>query len=116
MLLNKDKKLLDKIKAEYNLNIHEGRQGKHIIGHNNYKGKSYLLDGVNPQELVNRYAGTDEIRRFDSGNWIKKQFFEHSDYIGVVVDSKTGRKTKTKYFSIDYSREKGTHIVPRLKK
>lgn len=116
MLLNKDKKLLDKIKAEYNLNIHEGRQGKHIIGHNNYKGKSYLLDGVNPQELVNRYAGTDEIRRFDSGNWIKKQFFEHSDYIGVVVDSKTGRKTKTKYFLIDYSREKGTHIVPRLKK
>lgn len=116
MLLNKNTKLLNKIKSDYNLSIHEGRQGKHIIGHNNYNGGSYLLKGINPQDIVNKYAGTGEVRRSDSGNWIRKQFFEHSDYIGVVVDNKTGKKTKTKYFSIECSKEKGTHIVPRLRK
>ena len=109
----KDQKLLDRIKSDYNLNIHEGRQGKHIKGHSNYKGKSYLLDEVDPQELVNKFAGTGEIRRTPSGKWIGKQFFENDSPIGYVVDPETGEETLTNRFSIEYSKEDGTHIVPR---
>lgn len=113
---NKDVKLLDKIKHEYNLSIHEGRQGKHIKGHNNYAGKSYLLEDIDPQALVDQYAGTGNILRTDSGKWIGKQFFTHNKPIGVYKDAETGMETITSYFSIEYSKEKGTHIVPRLKK
>lgn len=112
----KDQKLCDRIRRDYNLQIHGGRQGKHIIGHNNYGVKSYLLPNIDPQELVNRYAGSGEIRRTDSGRWIGRQFFENDSYIGIVVDGDTGEKIRTKYFSVEYSKEKGTHIVPRLKK
>lgn len=112
----KDQKLCDRIRRDYNLQIHGGRQGKHIIGHNNYGGKSYLLPDIDPQELVNRYAGSGEIRRTDSGRWVGRQFFENDSYIGMVVDGNTGEKIRTKYFSVEYSKEKGTHIVPRLKK
>ncbi|WP_101773987.1 polymorphic toxin type 50 domain-containing protein [Peptostreptococcus faecalis] len=110
----KDIKLKYQIKTEYNLNIHDGRQGKHIKGHNNYEGKSYLLENINPQELVNKYAGTGEIRRnANTDKWMEKQFFYHDKPIGYDVDSETKEKSLTKYFSISYSKRKGTHIMPR---
>lgn len=58
------------------MQIHDGRQGKHIKGSSNYiDGNSYLLNGINLQELVNKYAGTGEIRRIkNTGKWINKQF------------------------------------------
>lgn len=98
------------------MQIHDGRQGKHIKGSSNYiDGNSYLLNGINLQELVNKYAGTGEIRRIkNTGKWINKQFFMHTDYVGYVLDN--GKYVKTKYFSIEYSKQKGVHIVPRLKK
>lgn len=115
----KDEKLKAQIRRVFNLKIHQGQQDKHIKGSNNYKQelekgrlKSYLLDNIDPQELVNIYAGTGEIRRY-KGKWIGKQFFEHTDYIGYVYTD--GQWIKTKYFSIHYSKKKGTHIVPRLK-
>lgn len=108
----KDAKLLERIRTQYNLTVHEGRQGKHILEHNSYKGASYLLPEINPQDLVNQYAGTGEIRRV-KGRWIGKQFFKHTSPIGYDVDPITKEKTLTSYFSIEYSKEKGTHIVPR---
>ena len=58
----RDEKLRHRIKNEFNLNIHEGRQGKHIKGHNNYSGKSYVFDEINLEELIKLYAGSNEIR------------------------------------------------------
>lgn len=107
----RDEKLRHKIKTEFNLNIHEGRQGKHIKGHNNYSGKSYVFDEINLEELINFYAGRNEIRRDKNGKWIKKEFVEHNDYIGVVMNL-DGTSELTNYFSISYSKE-GVHIVPR---
>ncbi|MBS4534987.1 capsid protein [Clostridium sp. D2Q-14] len=97
-------------------NIIEGRQGKHILGHNNYEGKSYLLDGVDPQELVNKYAGTGELKFSKTKiEWTKKEFITSKENIGVNVDLDTGEEALTNYFSISYSK-KGTHIVPRKPK
>lgn len=110
-----DEKLKIAIKTQYNLKINDGRQGKHILGHNNYEsGKSYLKKGIDPQELVDKYAGTGKIRRSSKTHkWIGKQFFEHNKTVGyVLVD---GNWVETNYFSIEYSKKYGTHIVPRIK-
>lgn len=110
----KDERLKQNIRSSFNLTINEGRQGKHIKGHNSYSGKSYLLETTDPQKLVDEYAGTGQIQRSKkTGKWTNKQFFEHNDYIGYVYAD--GKWIKTKYFSIHYSKEKGTHIVPRFK-
>ena len=54
----KDLKLQERIRSgEYNLKVN-GQQNKHILEHHDYRsGRSYLLDGVDAQELVNKYAG-----------------------------------------------------------
>lgn len=112
-LLFKDENLKKEIRTEYNLKIHEGRQGKHILGHNNYDGKSYLAEGVDPRVLVNLYAGTGEIRRNDAtGKWYGKQFFTHTSIVGYVEED--GHWYATRYFSIEYSKANGVHIVPRI--
>ncbi|MFM1581220.1 polymorphic toxin type 50 domain-containing protein [Helcococcus bovis] len=112
----RDEKLRERIGETYNLNIHEGRQGKHILGHNNYEGKSYLLEEIDPQELINKYALTGEFRRVNVyGKWTNKEFITANEYIGYVVDKTTGEKQLTKRFSISYSKKKGSHIVPRRK-
>ena len=93
--------------------IHEGKQGKHIVGHNNYDGKSYLAEGVDPQELVDAYHGTGDYKiTSPNKNWVKKEFVFGKDTMGFVVDEVTGEITPTRYFSIHYSKN-GTHIVPR---
>ena len=109
----KDLKLRYSIKTEYNLKIHEGRQGKHIKGHNNYDGKSYLIDGVDPQELVNEYAGTGRMVRDKKGIWTNKESVMCDSDLGYYIDSKSNTKTSTRRCFIHYSKDKGTHIVPR---
>lgn len=119
-LLYQDEKLKENIRENYNLSIHQGSQDKHIVGTNNYnhelakgKTKSYLLDSIAPQELVNQYAGTGEIKRNpQTREWLKKEFCVHTEPIGYVVDQETKEKHLTNRFSIHYSK-KGTHIVPR---
>lgn len=115
----KNEKLKADIRSRYNLYIHQGRQDKHIKGTNNYntdlnngKINSYLLDGINPQEIVYKYAGTGEIRRVN-GQWIKKQFFTHNEPIGYAINIETEGEILTKRFAIHYSKY-GTHIVPML--
>lgn len=93
--------------------IQEGRQGKHIVGHNNYDGKSYLADGVDPQKLVDEYHGTGDLKIKNAyKNWGRKEFIMSDKVIGYDVNILTGEITPTRYFSIHYSK-RGTHIVPR---
>lgn len=93
--------------------IHEGKQGKHIVGHNNYDGKSYLAEGVDPQELVDAYHGTGDYKiKNINKNWGKKEFIMSNKVVGYDVDPVTGGMTPTRYFSIHYSK-RGTHVVPR---
>ena len=87
--------------------LHEGRQGKHIIGHNNYqKGKSVLhMSMARAQELVERHGG--------SGEWISSASRERVDFgfeIGTYVD-REGTRLTTTCGIIHYSAQ-GAHIVP----
>lgn len=90
-----------------------GKQGKHILGHNNYiEGRSYLTISLEEaQDLVNNYAGNGEVRFNSNDEWDKKEIIKVNKNIGVNVDNKTGEETSTNRFKIHYS-NKGTHIVP----
>ncbi|MCL1986396.1 MAG: polymorphic toxin type 50 domain-containing protein [Firmicutes bacterium] len=65
-----------------NKNINPEKQGRHILGHELYiEGRSYLLDGVNPQELVDIYHGTGEPKTTKKGEWKNKEYIEATSYI-----------------------------------
>lgn len=94
--------------------IEVGKQGKHILGHNNYiEGRSYLTISLEEaQELVNKYAGTGILELDSKGNWKNREVIETDKEIGVNVSIIDGSETKTNSFKIHYSK-KGTHIVPK---
>lgn len=114
-ILYQDDKLKKKIRSpEVNKTIEEGKQGKHILGHKNYKdGRSYLkVSAEEAQRLVDQYAGTGQIKRDSKGHWTNKEFVSADHIIGVVVDANMGETIETSRFSIHYSKN-GVHIVPR---
>ena len=72
-----------------------------------------MLDGINPQELVNKYAGTGNFIRNTSGEWHRNQErVTVNDFVGINVNIKTGQLEFTRTFNIIYSKKKGTHVVP----
>ena len=112
----KIKETREYIKTTQPLKIEVGKQGKHILGHNNYiEGRSYLTISLEEaQELVNKYASTGEINFNRKGEWDKKELIKVDKDIGVSINNKTGVETLTNKFKVHYS-NKGTHIVPTLK-
>lgn len=105
--------------SSFPLDVHKGKQGKHIIGHNNFKeGKSRLVvedakDGVKfAQYLVNKYARTGLIKRDKNGNWTSKEKIEAQEIVGYV-NTDGENFVATKCFMIHYSKT-GVHIVPIL--
>jgi len=85
--------------------IAEGSQGKHIVGHNNYKeGRSILsISMEEAQQLVNIYSG--------KGSYINsnKERVDFGRQIGYYVNGNTSMPTTIGI--IHYSKN-GTHIVP----
>ncbi len=109
-----DQKIRNRLRSDETIKtIESGKQGKHIIGHNNYTlGRSYLfIDEQEANRLVQKYAGTGEIKRDSKGNWTNKEFIVTDNVIGIAIDPVTGEEFNTKRFAIMYSK-KGTHIVP----
>ncbi|MCL1999511.1 MAG: polymorphic toxin type 50 domain-containing protein [Turicibacter sp.] len=97
--------------AETNKIINPEKQGRHILGHPLYvAGRSYLLDGVDPQELVDKYHGTGECRTTKKGEWDKKEHIAVGKIVGVHLNL-AGMQTLTSNITIHYSKT-GTHIVP----
>lgn len=113
-----DAKLQQRIRSdEYNKQIEEGKQGKHIIGHNNYtEGRSYLTVSVEEaQELVNKYAGTGKIQRDRQNVWNNKETVDVGKDVGVWISKDGTYQLPTGSLTIHYSK-KGTHIVPAMPK
>lgn len=108
-----DVQLQQKIRSEdYPKQIEEGKQGKHIPGHNNYtEGRSYLtMDAKEIQELANKYAGTGKLQRDGQGHWNHKEIVNMGKTIGVYKDL-AGKELPTTIATIHYSK-KGIHVVP----
>lgn len=113
----KDRKLQKEIVESYNLTLREGQQGKHILGHNNYReGKSYIADASMEeiQKCILKHAGKGTINRDKNGNWDNTESIIDDTITGYVFSiDKTWIATNK--FKIHYSKEKGTHMVPTLK-
>lgn len=88
------------------------KQGKHIVGHANYRpGRSRItISPEKAQEIVNRLAGTGELLRDKKGHWRHQELVQIDDIIGVAVGL-DGNETPTQRAVIHYSKS-GTHIVP----
>ena len=87
--------------------VNAGKQGKHIVGNNNYiQGRSVFNGTVDDaQKLVDEFAGT--------GEWIgqNKERVNFGKVIGEYVNPATGESVETTVGMIHYSKT-GTHIVP----
>ena len=97
---------LDSRLDDINPDIHDGQQGKHVPGHNNYiDGRSQLNPGENPQELLDEVLNGDHdvVGEGARGNPV----VDFGRPIGV--DATTGESTQ---YGTIHSGNKGTHIVP----
>ena len=113
----KDQPIRNKIQSELQPKMIEpGKQGKHILGHNNYiEGRSYLTISMEEaQELVNKYAGTGEILRTEAGAWSNKELVEFNKFIGLDINL-DNKETIVSRAIIHYSKN-GTHIVPTTRR
>jgi filamentous hemagglutinin len=92
--------------------IHEGQQGKHVPGHNNFEpGKSELTD-PSPQDLLDKGAGTgQQVGNVPSGQPGSKERVDFGKNIGTYVDPVTGQRSPTN-IGIIHNGSRGSHIVP----
>ncbi|MGP1683577.1 MAG: polymorphic toxin type 50 domain-containing protein, partial [Giesbergeria sp.] len=92
--------------------IHEGQQGKHVPGHNNFQpGKSELTD-PNPQGLLDQGAGTgQQVGNVPPGQPGSKERVDFGKNIGTYVDPVTGQRSPTN-IGIIHNGSRGSHIVP----
>ncbi|MFP1787672.1 polymorphic toxin type 50 domain-containing protein, partial [Lonsdalea quercina] len=96
-------------KPNISTKIHDGAQGKHIPGHNNYVDGKSVID-AKPQELLDNYhAGNVNTSRVINDNKVKVDF---GDVIGTHKDM-NGTSTSTSW-GIIHSGKNGAHIVPAL--
>lgn len=114
----KNVNLQNEIIKTYNLSLREGQQGKHILGHNNYlKGRSYISNATMEeiQQCISTHAGKGIIQRTANGNWNNKELIIDENMEGYVIDI-DGNLILTHRFMIHYSKDKGTYLVPTLRK
>jgi RHS repeat-associated protein len=92
--------------------IHDGQQGKHVPGHNNFQpGKSELTD-PDPQGLLDQGTGTgQQVGNTPVGQSGSKERVDFGKRIGNYVDPVTGEKSPTSIGIIHHG-SRGSHIVP----
>ena len=118
MSLQKQHEIRKHIRSDrVNKTINPEKQSRHIKESDGYiEGRSYLLNGVDAQALVDRFHGTGTAHLNRSGDmWINKEFIESDRDIGININNKTGQESITNRFTIHYSNT-GTHIVPTERK
>ena len=94
--------------------VNAQKQNRHIVESGEFiEGRSRLSINIDDvQRLVDELKGTGDPIFDTSGEWVRKERVESDQYIGIHVDPETGEETKTKKFTIIYSKT-GSHIVPR---
>lgn len=76
----------------------------------NGKPKSRLYKAIDPQSIVDNYAGTG-IMVASKGNQAVDEFISMPYAVGVTYDKKQGRYVETHRLQIKYTRN-GTHVFP----
>lgn len=76
--------------------------------------RSLLANGLDPQELINRYAGTGDYYEFRGNNKYPDEFITLPFEVGRTYNKKTGKYEATNRVQIKYDENKGAHIFPVL--
>lgn len=111
--------------GEFPLDIHKGRQNKHVVGTQEYEqyvkqlqkngkhGPSRItISTEEMQDLIETYKGTGILQRDKHGQWRNSELITiHPDKIGIAVNDRTGAEADTSVFCIHYSKD-GVHISP----
>lgn len=86
--------------------INREKQADHMAS-THLSGKSYLFNDEDPQDLINKCAGTGELKLNKSGKFSNVETVKADHEIGI--DGKSGEPTS--WFKIHHSKGR-THIVP----
>ncbi|MFI5334703.1 MAG: polymorphic toxin type 50 domain-containing protein, partial [Chlamydiales bacterium] len=88
------------------------KQGKHIVGHKNYKADKSQLTHADPQKLVNKYAGSGQrINNEIPGSPGYRERVDFAEVIGLYKDETTKITRETTMGMLVYAKD-GVHIVP----
>jgi len=118
-----DRKLRYKIRNEYNLKVNEQHFNKHKPGTYEYNQRAkkemypseIYLTIEEEQQLINKYAGYGKFsRNLIDGSFQNKEQHDFKKVIGKMYSKEEQKYVNTTKGTIHYSKEKGTHIVPRL--
>lgn len=111
----------EQVRKNANLHIHDGKQGKHIIGHNSFEAQESksILTHSNPSELVEKHAGTGFAAHNSTpgvapGTAGYKECVDCGEIIGLAIDPDTKKQIPTSWIKIIYANN-DVHIVPTLK-
>lgn len=74
--------------------------------------KSRLAKGLDPQEIINKYAGTGKNYQYFGSNKYPDEYITLPFTVGVTYNKKTGKYEKTNRVQIKYNEKKGAHIFP----
>jgi hypothetical protein len=93
--------------------VHDGQQGKHVPGHNNFLQGRSRITHPNPQHLVSRFAGKGQPIRGIPGQPGSRERVDFGVEIGVWVDERNVRPpVPTTNGVIHYGKDGTAHIVP----
>lgn len=111
--------------GKINTSVDKSNQSKHINGKawkNQVKQavqsggknapKSRLAKGLDPQELIDKYAGTGKDYKFLGNNKYPDEYITLPFSVGFTFNMKTGKYEKTNRVQIKYNEKKGVHIFP----
>lgn len=74
--------------------------------------KSRLAKGLDPQELISKYAGTGKDYNYQGNNKYPDEFITLPFVVGRTFDNSTGKYIETHRVQIKYNETKGVHIFP----
>lgn len=74
--------------------------------------KSRLAKGLDPQELIDKYAGTGKNYDYRGNNKYPDEFITLPFIVGRTFDTSTGKYIETHRVQIKYNENNGVHIFP----
>ena len=91
--------------------LHEGKQGKHVVGHNNFQQGKGEVDMQTASNILNDFQGIGQKIERD-GKIVKEIVDTQGKYNGIFIDKDTGQRSITSRFTIHYDSKGTAHIVP----
>lgn len=78
--------------------------------------RSRLAKGLDPQDLINKYAGKGDYYEFRGNNKYPDEFITLPFIVGRTYNKKNGKYEATNRVQIKYDEKKGAHVFPVLNK